>query len=99
MISNEAISFISEDAIPELPDDLTEVALHTKQAVWYSIGSTDSKTLTLEIPEHAAVYVYDAYDHMTYSSYMLNYGSTVPLPAGGKIVFLGEDGGTVHISQ
>ena len=97
--SNEAISFISEDAIPELPGDLTEVALHTKQAVWYSIGSTDNMTLTLEIPERAAVYVYDAYDHMTYSSYMTDYGNSVPLPAGGKIVFLGEDGGSIQITQ
>ena len=36
---------------------------------------------------------------MTYSSYMPDYGNSVPLPAGGKIVFLGEDGGTIQITQ
>ena len=99
VLTNEAISFISEDAIPELPGDLTEVALHTKQAVWYSVGDNDNKTITLDIPENAAVYVYDSFDRMTYSSYMTDYGNSVPLPAGGKIVFLGEDGGSIKINQ
>lgn len=96
---NLAMTFISEEAIPVLPDSLTEVELHTKQATWYRIGEAAGKTIRLEIPEHAAVYVYDAYDRMTYSSYMLDYGNAVPLPEGGKIVFLGEDGGTVTITQ
>lgn len=97
--TNEAMTFISEDAIPALPADLTEVALHTKQAVWYHIGDSDSQTITLDIPENAAVYVYDAFDRVTYSSHYLRYGNRVPLPAGGKIVFLGEDGGTIRITQ
>ena len=98
-ITNEAMTFISEDAIPALPADLTEVALHTKEAVWYRIGDSDSQTLTLDIPENAAVCVYDAFDRMTYTSHYLRYGSRVPLPAGGKILFLGEDGSTIRISQ
>ena len=98
-VTNSGMEMLSEDAIPALDSSQTEVALHTEHAAWYRISDAESQTVTLEIPEHAAVYVYDAFDHMTYSSYMLNYGSTVPLPAGGKIVFLGEDGGTVHISQ
>ena len=97
--SNQETIYICEDAIPELPGDLTEVSLHTQKAVWYNIGSADNKTLTLDIPVNAAVYVYDAFDRMTYSSYMPDYGNSVPLPAGGKIVFLGEDGGTIQITQ
>ena len=98
-LTNQASSYLSEDAIPLLDSNLTEVALHTKQAVWYTIGDSESQTLTLEIPENAAVYVYDSYDRMTYSSYMKDYGNSVPLPAGGKIVFLGEDGGVIRITQ
>jgi hypothetical protein len=97
--TNEAVSYISEDAIPELKSDLTEVRLHTKQAAWYRIGKGGSRTLTLDIPENAAVYVYDAFDHMTYSSYMTGHGNSVPLPDGGMIVFLGEDGGSIKITQ
>ncbi len=99
VVTNNAVSFISEDAIPLLDSSLTEVALHTKQASWYQIGESESQTITLDIPEHAAVYVYDSHDRMTYSSYMLDYGDSVPLPAGGKIVFLGEDGGVIRITQ
>lgn len=97
--SNEAVTYMAEDAIPELKSDLREVPLHTKQASWYRIGSSDNQTIHLDIPEHAAVYVYDAYDHMTYTSAMPDYGNSVPLPAGGKIVFLGEDGECIRLTQ
>lgn len=98
-ITNCALELISEDAIPELPNDLKEVKLITKHASWYRLGRSDSKSITVDIPENAAVYVYDKFDRMTYSSYMKDYGRTVPLPSEGKIVFLGEDGGTIGITQ
>ncbi|MBR7037922.1 MAG: beta-lactamase family protein [Oscillospiraceae bacterium] len=98
-MTNNAMTCICEDAMEPLGEDVTEVALHTGRAAWYTISDTPGQTLTLDIPDEAAVYVYDAYDRMTYSSYMLGYGSTVPLPSGGKIVFVGEDGGTVKITR
>ena len=98
-ITNCALEFISEDAIPELDSSITEVKLSTKKAEWFSIGAAENKTLILDIPDNAAVYVYDQYDRMTYSSYMTEYGNSVPLPANGKIVFIGEDGGVIKISQ
>lgn len=98
-ITTAALSFISEEAIPELDTSVTEIPLHTGKAAWFSIGDSANRTLTLDIPEHAAVCVYNSYDHLVYTSYMTNYGNSVPLPAGGKIVFLGEDGGTVQITQ
>jgi hypothetical protein len=30
---------------------------------------------------------------------MTEYGNSVPLPANGKIVFIGEDGGIIKITQ
>lgn len=97
-ITNYALEYISEDAIEILPENLTEVLLHTKQATWFRIGDKVNRTITLDLPDNAAVYVYDAYDRMTYSSYMTEYGDSVPLPANGKIVFLGEDGNTIKIN-
>jgi hypothetical protein len=97
-ITNCAIEFISEDAIEMLPDDLTEIELHTKQAAWFRIKDTGSRTINLDMPENSAVYVYDAYDRMIYSSYMTEYGNAVTLPENGKIVFIGEDGGTIKIN-
>lgn len=98
-ITNCAMEFISEDAIPELSDDITEVKLSTKKASWFKLGNTENRSISLDIPDKAAVYVYDKYDKMTYSSYMTEYGNNVPLPKNGKIVFLGEDGGKISISQ
>lgn len=98
-ITNCALEFISEDAVPELKSDVTEIKLSTKKAVWYKLGKGDSKTIILDIPENAAVYVYDKYDRMTYSSYMKGYGNSVPLPSEGKIVFIGEDGGKIGVTQ
>ena len=87
---------ISEDAIPDLTADMTGVKLTSGAASWYN---TDRGTLTLDIPENAAVYVYDSYDRLTWSSYMKNSGSTVQLPFSGKIVFIGETGSTIGIRQ
>ena len=98
-ITNCAMEMISEDAIKELPENVSEIKLHTKKASWYRIGAQANKTITLDIPENAAVYVYDKFDRMIYSSYFKDYGSSVPMPAEGKIVFLGEDGGTIGITQ
>ena len=98
-VTNWALEYISEDAIPQLDSSITEVKLSTKKASWFSIGNAENKTLILDIPENAAVYVYDQYGRMTYSSYMTNYGNAVPLPANGMIVFLGEDGGVINITQ
>ena len=98
-ITNCALEFISEDAIPQLENSMTEVKLSSKKASWFSIGNAENKALILDMPENAAVYVYDQYDRVTYSSYMTDYGNTVPLPENGKIVFLGEDGGVINITQ
>ena len=93
------LTYISEDSIPALEDGMDSIVLRTKKASWYTIGeSLAGKTVTLGIPEKAAVYVYDSFDRLHYSSYMKDYGSRVTLPEGGKIVFLGEDGGKITVS-
>lgn len=89
--------FLAEDCIPELPADLTQVHLTTGSAAWYNISSSADRTVTLEIPERAAVYVYDRHDRVIASSFMKDYGSTYPLPQGGKIVFVGETGSEIKI--
>ena len=97
-VTNCALEFISEEAIPVLTDAVTEVKLSTKKAVWYRTSEGENRTIGLDIPENAAVYVYDCFDRVVYSSYMKDYGSKVPLPSNGKIVFLGEDGGRIGIT-
>lgn len=90
--------YLSETDIPDLPRDLSTAELTTGAALWYNIGSDSGSTVQLEIPARAAVYVYDQRDRLTYSSYMKAYGNTVPLPANGKIVFIGETGSAVSLN-
>ncbi|MBR4201540.1 MAG: beta-lactamase family protein [Oscillospiraceae bacterium] len=91
--------YIAGNSIPDFTTDLREVQLTTDAAAWYNIGSNAYRTVTLDIPEHASVYVYDKFGQITYSSFMKNRSSTVPLPANGMIVFVGETGGTVGVQQ
>ena len=95
---DQTLTMISEDAIPDLTADIRKIELETGRAKWYNIGKMGGKSVTLDIPEKAAVYVYDKYDKVVYSSYMKGRGNSVTLPESGKIVFAGESGAAVDIS-
>ena len=94
---DQALTMVSEDSIPDLTADIHEIALETGRAKWYKIGEMDLKSVTLDIPEKAVVYIYDKFDNVVYSSYMKGYGNNVTLPESGKIVFIGESGEKVGI--
>lgn len=49
-------------------------------------------------PESSAVYVYSRYGEVLYSTHVVDASATLPMPKGGKIVFLGEDGGSVELN-
>ena len=51
------------------------------------------------MPEKAAVYVFDKYKNLRYSSFMVGYGDEVPLPENGMIVFAGVTGKSVKIDR
>ena len=96
-LTNYALSYAEESAIPDFSAELREIALETGHAKWYNIGKMGGTSLTLDIPAHASVYVYDEYDKVVYSSFMKNCGSEITLPVNGKIVFIGESGVKVSI--
>ena len=91
--------YISEDAIPDFTEEISEVPLTTGSASWYNIKGDPFRTITLEIPAHAAVYAYDSRDRVVYSSIAKAYGNTVSLPENGKLVFVGETGSAVTVRQ
>lgn len=96
-LTNYALSFIEESAIPDFSPSLHEIPLATGHATWYNIGEMGGTSMIFDIPEQAAVYIYDEYDKVVYSSLMKDYGSEVTLPENGKIVFIGESGAKVGI--
>ncbi len=98
-LKDTGFRYIAGNAIPDFTPGLHAVELTTDAAAWYNIGSDAYRTVTLDIPEHAAVYVYDRFGQMTYSSFMKDYSKTVSLPADGMIAFVGETGGVVGVQQ
>ena len=83
---------------PKFTADITEVETATGEAKWFDIDDTMAGAeISLERPENSAVFVYDKYGQMTYSTHMVDQGNRVTLQKGGSIVFLGEDGGTIKI--
>lgn len=81
-----------------LDNSVKTVDLYTEEASWFKIGDDIAGgTLSVERPENSNIYVYNKYNEMVYSTHM-HIDNDIPLPAGGYIVFLGEDGGTITIN-
>ena len=91
--------YVSEECIPVLTSEITEVDLRSDEASWFRIEDAKNSTLHLSIPEKAAVFVYDQYGNLRYSSHMIEYGCDVPLPECGMIAFVGETGAAIQIGQ
>ncbi len=90
--------YISEENIPVLDENTTSVNLKTGEAAWFKIDGVKNAVLHLDIPEIAAVNVYDKYGSLRYSSHMNRYGNNVPLPEYGMIVFIGQTGEKVNFT-
>lgn len=88
------------DGLPELTDEVREISLHSEEASWYHIGDDMASTMiTITRPEESAVYVYNKYGEMVYSTHMRDWTGGIHLPKEGSIVFLGEDGGKIKITH
>nr|MCR5631909.1 hypothetical protein [Eubacterium sp.] len=78
--------------------DVKEVSLTTEKAVWFNIDdSMANKNISLERPDNSAVYVYDKFGKVKYSTHMIDYGEVIHLPKDGCIMFIGETGDTIKI--
>ena len=86
------------DEVPELTKDISEISLYSEEAGWYYIGDDVAGTrITIDRPKESAVYVYNKYGEVVYSTHMKEWTGGIPLPKDGSIVFLGEDGGKIKI--
>lgn len=80
--------------------DVKEVSLTTEKAVWFNIDdSMANKNISLERPDNSAVYVYDKFGQVKYCTHMIEYGDVIHLPKDGYIMFVGETGDTINISE
>ena len=65
-------------------------------ARWYQVGSAAGKAMTVQVPEDAGFWVYDANGQVTASSVLGDTGA-VTLPEGGLVVFAGDAGARFHL--
>ncbi len=65
-------------------------------ARWYHVGDCAGKSMTVQVPEEAGFWVYDATGAVTASSVLWD-DTTVTLPEGGLVVFAGDPGSRFHL--
>ncbi len=88
----------SVDSLPVFTADITEISLHSSEAVWYRIGKDMSgKSIVVERPDNSAVFVYNKFRELLYSTHIKDAINTIDLPVDGYIAFIGETGDGVKI--
>lgn len=88
----------SVDSLPEFTADTTEIPLHSGEAVWYRIrNDMGGKSIAVERPDNSAVFVYNKFRELLYSTHVRDAVNTIDLPPDGYIAFVGETGGSVKI--
>ena len=88
----------SVDTLPMFTADISEIPLHSSEAVWYRIGEDMSgKSIVVERPDNSAVFVYNKFRELLYSTHIKDAINTIDLPPDGYIAFVGETGDSVKI--
>lgn len=86
------------DELPVFNSDVTVVNLRDSEVQWFKIGDDMAEsTIKVNAPENSAIYVYNKYHEVVYSTHMINSDGNIPLPSEGYIMFAGEDGGEICI--
>ena len=94
---NLDMEFIKKSCIPEFSREMQSVTTKKDKAAWYILGEeTKGMTMYFEKPEHASIYVFDKFDKLIYSSYMLDWPNEVALPSDGRIAFVGDNDVTIN---
>lgn len=85
--------------IPEFNSDMKEIKTETGKAKWYRIGDdlVNTSLSIKERPENSAVYVYNKFGEVVYTSHITDMTDELPMPEGGLLLFLGGDGGTISL--
>lgn len=88
----------SVDSLPVFTADITEISLHSSEAAWYRIGEDmGGKSIVAERPDNSAVFVYNKFRELLYSTHIKDATNAIDLPPDGYIAFTGETGDSVKI--
>lgn len=96
--SSDGVSFITEENVAAFDGSIKSIELKSREANWFKISDNmANKTITVERPENSAIYVFNKYDEVVYTSHFVGASNDIPLPKDGKILFVGETGSVVNI--
>lgn len=94
---SNGLKFISSDQAKVLDTKVGEVELEDG-AKWFVIDDTIANdTIHMDRPGNATVNVYSKYGDVVYTSHVMDASEDVPMPKGGKVVFIGEKGDKVTL--
>ena len=86
------------DTLPVFTAEVSVIPLDSGEAAWYRIGDDMSgKSIIAERPGRSAIYVYNKFRELIYSTHMKDTTGVIDLPPDGYIVFIGETGDSVEI--
>ncbi len=90
--------YILAENIPGFDASVKSVEL-TDNAAWYNVSDSIANTpVTVTRPENSAVIVFNKFDEPIYTSRVKDAGNVIPMPMGGRVLFLGEPGGKFGIN-
>ena len=93
-ITSAGCVYIPADSIREYHGTEDEVKPSEDGAVWYRIGDdiAGSSVNAGNMLKSNEIYVFNKYGDVIYTSHIKDAGDEIPMPRGGKIVFLGNTG-------
>ena len=95
---DSGISGIMDNSIPDFDESVKSVTIG-ENAEWYKISdSIANSSVTVTRPENSAIYVYNRFDEVIYTTHSINARPQIPMPRGGKVLFLGEPGSEFGIT-
>ena len=94
---SNSLSFIPEDRAPVFDASVKSVTI-SGDAAWYNISDSIANcSVTVTRPENSAVYVYNKYGEVIYTTHNKDARPQIPMPKGGKVLFLGQLGDSFEI--
>lgn len=91
---DSGFEFIGEEALEPLTEqELSFEMKESRKAKWYQISEeVEGKQVSFQVEGAGAVYVYDQYHELAFSTMMKNHGNIAVLPKNGSVVLAGEPG-------
>lgn len=85
------LEYVSADTAEEFDGKQDIPTMQNNRASWYKISdSAANKTVSTDKSEYGAIYVYNKYGEVVFSTHIMDATSDIPMPKDGFIMFLNK---------